>query len=234
MRKMELAIFWLPIIGGILLGGIAGAAWYGGNKIFGLWAGFFGVICLLLVGVFQIQNAVLSSAERSNSSEASEKRAFIILDVIARPYPPLNPNRFAISLVVTNAGPVWASNLRVQNAVVTQSGPVVETDPFEVAQAQAKKDSRTAEPLVIGPQQTQTFQFADVPFSDVPKIAKGELRQTYVAWATYGTAARPYQTQMSKRLNGDTEGGISFTILPNHNCVDDDCPKEGSGASEPH
>jgi hypothetical protein len=56
---MDFAIFWLPIIGGILLGGIAVGAWYGGNRIAGLWLGFGGILCLLLIVVLQIQQAIL-------------------------------------------------------------------------------------------------------------------------------------------------------------------------------
>ena len=54
-KSIELAIFWLPLIAGVLLGGIAGSAWYGGDKIPAIWIGFFGIVCLLLTGAFQIQ-----------------------------------------------------------------------------------------------------------------------------------------------------------------------------------
>ena len=60
-RSMDLAIFWLPIIGSILLGGLAGTVWYGGNKTFGLWLAFAGLICLGLVVVLQIQQAIWAS-----------------------------------------------------------------------------------------------------------------------------------------------------------------------------
>jgi hypothetical protein len=51
-------LFWLPIVGGVLLGGFAGNAWYGGNKSLALWLGFAGLICFLLVGTIQIQEAI--------------------------------------------------------------------------------------------------------------------------------------------------------------------------------
>jgi len=44
MKQTDFIVFWLPIIGGVLLGGFAGTAWYGGNKILGLWLGFAGIV----------------------------------------------------------------------------------------------------------------------------------------------------------------------------------------------
>src|ERR1035437_4393596 len=67
---MDLAIFWLPLIGGILLGGIAGNAWYGGDKILALWLGFAGLVCLLLVGVIQIQQSIMKESEVISDKEA--------------------------------------------------------------------------------------------------------------------------------------------------------------------
>jgi hypothetical protein len=58
---MDIAIFWLPVVGGILLGGLAGNAWYGGDKILALWLTFFGLICFGLVAVLQIQQTILQS-----------------------------------------------------------------------------------------------------------------------------------------------------------------------------
>jgi TRAP-type C4-dicarboxylate transport system permease small subunit len=55
-RSVELAVFWLPLLAGILLSGIAGSAWYGGDKIPAIWIAFFGVVCLLLTAALQIQN----------------------------------------------------------------------------------------------------------------------------------------------------------------------------------
>jgi hypothetical protein len=59
-NTMDAATFWLPIVGGILLGGIAGNAWYGGNRVLALWLGFAGVVCFLLVATLQIQRSLSS------------------------------------------------------------------------------------------------------------------------------------------------------------------------------
>jgi len=37
------------------LGGIAGSAWYGGDKIPAIWIAFFGIVCLLLTAALQFQ-----------------------------------------------------------------------------------------------------------------------------------------------------------------------------------
>lgn len=71
---MESLIFWLPIIAGILLGGIAGNAWYAGDKILSLWLAFAGLICLLLVATIQIHQ-YLSKTE--NSKPISETEALV-------------------------------------------------------------------------------------------------------------------------------------------------------------
>jgi uncharacterized membrane protein len=62
---MDFANFWLPIVGGILLGGFSAAAFYGGHKIAGLWLGFVGVVCFLLLATLQIQQAISDQLRES-------------------------------------------------------------------------------------------------------------------------------------------------------------------------
>jgi hypothetical protein len=54
-KTVELAIFWLPLVASVLLGGIAGSAWYGGDKIPAIWIAFFGAACFLLTITLQFQ-----------------------------------------------------------------------------------------------------------------------------------------------------------------------------------
>jgi hypothetical protein len=54
-KLINVGIFWLPLIAGIILGGISPSVWYGGDKIAALWLAFVGVGLLLLTGAFQIQ-----------------------------------------------------------------------------------------------------------------------------------------------------------------------------------
>jgi hypothetical protein len=55
---MAWAIFWLPLVAGILLGGLAVGSWYGGDKTVAVWVGFVGVICLVLTATLQVQQYV--------------------------------------------------------------------------------------------------------------------------------------------------------------------------------
>jgi hypothetical protein len=71
-KMMEIANIWLPIVGSILLGGIAVGAWYGGNKVAALWLAFAGVVCFLLLVVLQIQ-AVLNTKEPELEPSALEQ-----------------------------------------------------------------------------------------------------------------------------------------------------------------
>ncbi len=58
MKLIDVAIFWLPLIAGIILGGLAPSVWYGGDKISALWMAFFGVALLLLTATFQIKSYI--------------------------------------------------------------------------------------------------------------------------------------------------------------------------------
>jgi hypothetical protein len=63
---MDFANFWFPIVGSILLGGFSAAAWYAGHKIAGLWFGFAGAVCLLLLATLQIQRAISDQLPESS------------------------------------------------------------------------------------------------------------------------------------------------------------------------
>ena len=63
---MEFAIFWLPLIAGLLLGGLAVGAWYGGDKTLAIWVGFVGAVCLVLLVALQIQQEVWRTANQPN------------------------------------------------------------------------------------------------------------------------------------------------------------------------
>jgi hypothetical protein len=60
-KTVELAVFWLPLVAGVLLGGIAGSAWYGGDKIPAIWIAFFGVLCFLLTAALQFQQYIYAN-----------------------------------------------------------------------------------------------------------------------------------------------------------------------------
>lgn len=97
---MTLAIFWLPIIGGILLGGFAVSAWYGGNKLLGLWLAFFGVVSLLLVVAIQLQQFI--SDEQSIIPDPD--RPYISIVSLSFPSNVIQPGPIIIKWQIKNVG----------------------------------------------------------------------------------------------------------------------------------
>jgi hypothetical protein len=63
-KGMDAAVFWLVIIGPILIG-LAGCIWYGGSKTVGVWSGFAGAVLLLLAAALQLQQFVSKSSPSS-------------------------------------------------------------------------------------------------------------------------------------------------------------------------
>ena len=57
---MDIAVFWLVIIGPILIG-LAGCIWYGNERTPALWVGFAGIVLLMLAGALQLQEAIWKS-----------------------------------------------------------------------------------------------------------------------------------------------------------------------------
>lgn len=57
-KLINVAIFWMPLIAGIILGGMAPSVWYNGDKISALWMTFVGVTLLLLTATFQVQSYI--------------------------------------------------------------------------------------------------------------------------------------------------------------------------------
>ncbi|MGY4437052.1 hypothetical protein ACVWWO_009529 [Bradyrhizobium sp. F1.13.1] len=79
-KSVELAIFWLPLVAGVLLGGIAGSAWYGGDKIAALWIAFVGIICLLLTATFQVQAYVQSTLLQPHFEITVQQKSVLVWD----------------------------------------------------------------------------------------------------------------------------------------------------------
>lgn len=188
------------------------------------WPSAEGWLVIFTAGLFAATFMLWKATERlvkgAEDTARRQLRAYVSLSISAKPYPPSDPNRYAISLIVTNGGKTWARNLRIQMEVIAQE-PGDGRDPFDLM----NQDVRP--PMVLGPGQTLDLQLPDVLRSDVPEIANGNVRHSYIAVARYEDTVSPTvvirQTQLSMRLNGDTEGGISFGYLSTHNCADEDC-----------
>jgi hypothetical protein len=65
---MNWAIFWLPLIAGILLGGLAVGNWYGGDKTLAVWVGFVGAVLFLLTAALKGQQYVWRVADQPKLS----------------------------------------------------------------------------------------------------------------------------------------------------------------------
>ncbi|MGP0089478.1 MAG: hypothetical protein ACLPKB_05900 [Xanthobacteraceae bacterium] len=162
----------------------------------------------------------------ADDTEKRENRAYVYLEIQVISYPPGDaPNRYAISLKVTNSGKTWARKLFIDKQVVSPST----AEPFD---ALTKVRHPVSEPMVLGPGQNITLQFGEVPFTDLLDISLGRKTFDYVALVTYEDVINSppikWQTQLSQRLNADIEGKghISFAYRTTHNCADYDCPEK--------
>ncbi len=179
---------------------------------------------ILAIGTFLVAKATWDLVGGADAAAERQLRAYVYLEINASPYPPRPdpPNRFAVSLSITNGGQTWARGVTIRRAIVPRQQGIDAWTHAEWAETT---------PIILGPRQTINLQFHEIPFSDLLALEKGEKGFNYFVWVQYDDViSRPSirrQTQLSQRLNADTEGPghISFSYLPTHNCADDDCPK---------
>jgi hypothetical protein len=94
---MDLAVFWLPIIGTLLIGS-AFAIWYGSSsRTLALWVGFAGAVSLLLTGALQLQSAIWKSQEPEPAPE-------VIADCFPTTLPVSSPQEGPIYAVEISTG----------------------------------------------------------------------------------------------------------------------------------
>ncbi len=190
---------------------------------------------LLWRSTYKMWKATNNSVLIATDTAQRELRPYVYLETRATQYPPspAEYNRFSISLVMTNTGKTWAKNLRVVAAVIPQELSYGR-DPFDLLEW----GKHATKPTTLGPSQTVPMQFRDVLRSEVPAIATGKSGYDFVAWVKYeDSVSLPFtvwQTQLSQHLNADVEGGISFTMRPTHNCVDEDCTEPDEQTSPTH
>lgn len=183
------------------------------------------LLAIFTAGLFaytaRLWGATNAMVEDAKQNAIRQLRAYVYLEVGARPYPPESPNRYSTFLRITNTGSTWARNVVIlQKRVHTPTPP---SDPFDELTGEEFKGGKQ----LFGPGQTIELQFGDIRFIDVPQLLSGQLNLDYVAWVIYeDSLSNPpirRQTQISMHLNGDAEGGISFSFRPTHNCADEDC-----------
>lgn len=79
-KLINIGIFWLPLIAGIILGGMSPSVWYGGDKIAALWMTFFGIALLLLTATFQIQSYIQTTILQPQFEIKSEQKSVLTWD----------------------------------------------------------------------------------------------------------------------------------------------------------
>lgn len=76
-KLINVGIFWLPLIAGIILGGLSPSVWYGGDKIAALWMTFAGLVLLLLTATFQVQGFVQSTILQPQFEVSAQQRSVL-------------------------------------------------------------------------------------------------------------------------------------------------------------
>jgi len=134
-QVVEHLVFWLPIVGGLLLGSIAANEWYSGAKVNAVWFGFAGIVCFLAVAAVQLQRALETpnSTDRSKEASIAQIRAYVhpndgdvLFEADGRP---------TVSISIKNTGQTPAFKLTWIAKFVLASGadgPEFSFDPNEI------------------------------------------------------------------------------------------------------
>jgi hypothetical protein len=177
-------LFWLPIIGGILLGGFGCNAWYGGSKSLGLWLSFAGLLCFLLLGALQIQEAIWKNDAKPVKSNDPDRPWISVGDPIIA-----SPLRFlaagatvTLRFLVKNSGKSPAVNVSFQVQLIPmtpeRSAPHLEQERF-VAELKAKPDI-----LVFG--ERSVFQGDSVAVEQSFLVPRAEIEQAAKLFEPHG------------------------------------------------
>jgi hypothetical protein len=79
-KLINVGIFWLPLVAGIILGGLSPSVWYGGDKIAALWMTFAGLVLLLLTATFQAQTYIQSTILQPQFEVSAPQRSILTWD----------------------------------------------------------------------------------------------------------------------------------------------------------
>ncbi len=132
MRKgMNSAVFWLVIIGPVLIG-LAAAIWYGESKTFGLWTGFAGIVLLILAAAIQLQQSIWNAESAPPLAPPPPAKEALLPQEPqqrSRPAPEQGPvvwNWDLQFLVVTGGGPDAKINSIILQGTSTTSVTITE------------------------------------------------------------------------------------------------------------
>lgn len=110
-QLMELSSLWLPLIGGGILIAIAISAWFADHKIVGIWFGFAGFVCLLLLAALQIQESVDAETNRPSPTDAEVRQLRAYVSVVEGNVGHTIGRAPTVSLVLKNTGQTEARNV---------------------------------------------------------------------------------------------------------------------------
>lgn len=174
-----------------------------------------------LVGI-----ATVAVLIRTDETARLRDRAFVYFNdpgVRKWPPPPSEPDRWAISIKIFNAGNVPARNVTIRHACPTPVEPEKIDAPYQSADWK-----KTPLPNVIGPHQDFSAQGCEFTTKEIEEAKLGK-RIIFIAMETIYFDGfdfkTPRVTQMTRQLNIDTRVGYSLSFVDPHNCSDDDCPK---------
>ncbi len=194
-----------------------------------VWTAIFtGLLTISTVGLWIVTRTAANAAAQTvrTMQETAERqlRAYVYFDgPIIRGWPPEKPNRLSITVNVVNGGSTWAQNFTAQIALAKIPSSERRA-PFETAQWEDHPPAS----MILGPGQVLDLQVGDVLPGEILAVQQGMLGIYALGWIRYeDTIAVPRiqrQTQMSRQLNVDGEGGHSFGSTPTHNCADEGCP----------
>lgn len=133
---MELLNLWLPLIGGGVLLAIAISAWFADRRIVGIWFGFAGIVCLILLAALQLQEHEVDAKKQSAAHLQDEiaKRAYVGFELAAVFLDSPKPGSMTAWIRLRNTGATPAYKLRGWQKFhrrLTGDLPFAETGKFE-------------------------------------------------------------------------------------------------------
>jgi hypothetical protein len=116
-KLMDLAISWLEIIGGVLLGGFCLGLWFGGYKSAGLWTGTTGAVMFIVAFALQIQQSIWQAEHTEPPFNVTWQPVFI----------DMGPNQKNIGMFVTYHNGVMSPIRVITQLTITNLQPVQST-----------------------------------------------------------------------------------------------------------
>jgi hypothetical protein len=147
-KLINVGIFWLPLIAGIILGGMAPSIWYGGDKIAALWMTFAGLALLLLTATFQVQAYIQTTILQPQFELAPQEKSVLTWDPptdnslnIKSEHDQLPPGGWKTPLfTIKNLTPVNAQDVKVKwsaakydPATITANAPILRGRQIAIA-----------------------------------------------------------------------------------------------------